>query len=233
MYLSEGLKHPVPLHANPADHALDVVHTDFISDAEARAKHVADLAMKWMVYASEHPNEHAVKRNMTGAWCSEEQKDGDCTTTGSPKKSRKNGGSQRGYLGVMSRGWHQTVILMERNMLNYSRNLLAYGVRLGMYRELLFPGKELILLKLMYIEVGMGILLATVWVNLAQTSAKIVSSRLFPHYREMSLTFHLPPFFYRTTGSPCTSSPLRSSGSCLLPASPLSSKNARSSSENA
>jgi len=56
----------------------------------------------------------------------------------------------------------QTTILIERNMINYSRNLLAYGVRLGMY-------------------LGMGLLLATVWVNLAQTSEK-VNDRLSVHF---------------------------------------------------
>lgn len=31
-------------------------------------------------------------------------------------------------------GLSKTMILMERNTINYSRNLLAYGVRLAMYR---------------------------------------------------------------------------------------------------
>lgn len=131
----------MPLHANPADHALDAVHTDFISDVELRAKHVADLAIKWFVYASEHPDEHSVKHRGMASWGDEEQKEGsDASEDRSVrrlkiKSSSKSQGSKEknGVAASISRGWHQTVILMERNMLNYSRNLLAYGVRLGMY----------------------------------------------------------------------------------------------------
>ena len=36
---------------------------------------------------------------------------------------------------TFKRAMHQTWILMERNMINYSRNLLAYGIRLAMYSE--------------------------------------------------------------------------------------------------
>jgi len=53
-------------------------------------------------------------------------------------------------------------VLIQRTMINYWRNLLAYGVRAGMY-------------------VGMGVLLGTVWVNLAQTDVKI-NDRLSVHF---------------------------------------------------
>lgn len=58
--------------------------------------------------------------------------------------------------------YSRTSILTKRNFLNYSRNLLAYGIRLGMY-------------------LGMGILLATVWVNLSQTDTRI-NDRLSVHF---------------------------------------------------
>lgn len=51
--------------------------------------------------------------------------------------------------------WSQTITLTRRNFDNYSRHLLAYGVRIGMY-------------------IGMGVLLATVWVNLAETDTRII-----------------------------------------------------------
>ncbi|SJX63408.1 related to ATP-binding cassette protein (ABC) transporter [Sporisorium reilianum f. sp. reilianum] len=56
----------------------------------------------------------------------------------------------------------QTLTLTRRNLLNYSRNLLAYGVRFGMY-------------------VGMGVLLATVWIRLAPTDMRI-NDRLSVHF---------------------------------------------------
>lgn len=47
-------------------------------------------------------------------------------------------------------------------VLNYRRNLLAYGVRMGMY-------------------LGMGVLVATVWVNMAQDDRHI-NDRLSVHF---------------------------------------------------
>ncbi|PWN39927.1 P-loop containing nucleoside triphosphate hydrolase protein [Ceraceosorus guamensis] len=55
-----------------------------------------------------------------------------------------------------------TWILTKRNLLNYRRNLLAYGVRFAMY-------------------LGMGVLLATVWVDLAKTDTRI-NDRLSVHF---------------------------------------------------
>lgn len=156
-YLANGLFRPVPRHANPADLALDAVTTDFIADPGQRAKHISDLALRWFAYAAEHAEQGNVSR-LASSWSSKD---------GKSLNEKKGRGWERGTSGLggrvrsvgqgAGRGVHQTRILMERNMLNYSRNLLAYGVRLGMY-------------------LGMGILLATVWVNLAQTSAKIVRS---------------------------------------------------------
>lgn len=55
-----------------------------------------------------------------------------------------------------------TSILSRRNALNYRRNILAYGVRFAMY-------------------IGMGVLLATVWVNLAALDTRI-NDRLSVHF---------------------------------------------------
>lgn len=51
---------------------------------------------------------------------------------------------------------------MKRMTLNYTRNLLAYGVRIGMYA-------------------GMGFLLATIWIRLAEVDTKI-DDRLSVHF---------------------------------------------------
>ena len=109
------------MHANPADHALEVFNTDFISDRTQRESHIDELAGRWLSYA--HANglaplekdEHETLADRSG-------------TTQHLTRRRK------GFRAVVTRDAHRTWILMERNVINYSRNLLAYGVRIGMYR---------------------------------------------------------------------------------------------------
>jgi len=149
-YLAEGLRHPVPNHANPTDVALDLVSTDFISDPAERERHIDSASRSWAAYSEAYPMEHTAAPY---------EKYGDCLSISLRPDQSKN--TQR-VAGGVKLAISRTVVLMERNVLNYSRNLLAYGVRLGMY-------------------LGMGILLATVWVNLAQTSAK-VNDRLSVHF---------------------------------------------------
>ncbi|KAJ7582756.1 P-loop containing nucleoside triphosphate hydrolase protein [Mycena floridula] len=55
-----------------------------------------------------------------------------------------------------------TLVLSERSALNYSRNLLAYGVRTGMYA-------------------GMGVMLATIWIRLGLKDSTI-NDRLSVHF---------------------------------------------------
>ncbi|KAI0062484.1 P-loop containing nucleoside triphosphate hydrolase protein [Artomyces pyxidatus] len=147
VFLAEGLDQPVPKHANPTDHALDIVTTDFIVDPGKRSKHVSVLADKWLAYLSAHPPDRVLE-----CWNSEK---------GLLLHGRGDHALRHISNGVLD-DCYKTALLMERNALNYSRNLLAYGVRLGMY-------------------LGMGVLLATVWVNLAQTAAK-VNDRLSVHF---------------------------------------------------
>lgn len=62
----------------------------------------------------------------------------------------------------LTRIWLHTIILGERMTLNYSRNLLAYGVRTAMYA-------------------GMGVMLATIWIHLGTRASKI-NDRLSVHF---------------------------------------------------
>ncbi|KAI0683161.1 P-loop containing nucleoside triphosphate hydrolase protein [Cytidiella melzeri] len=147
-YLAAAFNCPVPTHANPIDIALHLVSTDFISEPAERIRQVESSALKWSEYAAAVSKEHVVPFH-------------DKSDAGSSLRAmRQNSGirTPSSFRLAASR----TRILMERNMLNYSRNLLAYGVRLGMY-------------------LGMGVLLATIWVNLAQTSSK-VNDRLSVHF---------------------------------------------------
>ncbi|KAJ9095315.1 hypothetical protein QFC21_005681 [Naganishia friedmannii] len=68
---------------------------------------------------------------------------------------------QEQVLGI-SKIWLHSKILGERMTLNYSRNLLAYGVRAAMYA-------------------GMGVMLATIWIHLGTDASKI-NDRLSVHF---------------------------------------------------
>lgn len=152
-YLADALGRPVPVHANPADHALDLFNTDFMADAAASEARVSELAKRWATYAQAHglapPQEKDEHETLT-------------ERASSTARVSRTAAMRTGILDALARDARRTGILVERNMLNYSRNLLAYGVRVGMY-------------------LGMGVMLATIWVNLAQTSAK-VNDRLSVHF---------------------------------------------------
>ena len=113
------------MHANPADHVLNIVSTDFIRDPATRVQHVSDLAVRWFSYAAQHPEHHGVVRR--GDWNSKD-KALAVASHGMVLATQMRKVRMGFKLGV-----HQTTVLMKRNMINYSRNLLAYGVRLGMY----------------------------------------------------------------------------------------------------
>ena len=121
-YLADGLGHPVPLHANPSDHALDQVNTDFMRDAAEATAHIERIASAWEAYAATHPGVHSLSKLGEGA-----------ARVRVPLAPRK--GLVQGFKIGLSRTWY----LIVRNWINYSRNLLAYGVRLGMYRTHHFP----------------------------------------------------------------------------------------------
>ncbi|KAG9015259.1 hypothetical protein FRB95_010725 [Tulasnella sp. JGI-2019a] len=153
LYLERGLGHPVPQHSNPTDHALELVNTEFILDSDQRGKHIENLSQSWSEYAKAHYDELGL-RGVDSDMNAKE---------GSVHEGIRSFAKQRRLVGrSLQTSWHQTVILMERNMINYARNLLAYGIRLGMY-------------------VGMGVMLATIWVNLAQSSDRI-NDRLSVHF---------------------------------------------------
>lgn len=67
-------------------------------------------------------------------------------------------GRRQGKVSSLRTQVWRTGLLMERMALNYTRNLLAYGVRVGMYA-------------------GMGFLLATIWVHLG-TNDTTINDRL-------------------------------------------------------
>src|SRR5262245_1606318 len=113
----DSLGFPCPQHTNPADHVIDLVNTDFMQDSKAGVERIDKLAAAWTTASEPYRSEPAK---------SETPHDQDNYVIAE---------AGLGVLGTIKKLVQQTFILVERNILNYSRNLLAYGVRLGMYRE--------------------------------------------------------------------------------------------------
>ena len=140
-----------PRHTNPADHMLSIISADFGANARA------DLT-------SGSPDVLCVGDvpRFASLWTNSDQ-ESKVELIGHQSSHRSNRSSKsffRGFRKLIM----QNILLVQRNFLNYSRNLLAYGVRFGMY-------------------VGMGILLATVWVRLPQVDGSI-NDRLSVHFCE-------------------------------------------------
>ncbi|KAK4047126.1 hypothetical protein OIV83_005578 [Microbotryomycetes sp. JL201] len=134
-YLSRHLNFDVPSFANPADRMMDLLNQDFESTRGALTP--LDFAEKWNQFHPQSKDEHE---------------------TTSSKASVRGVGllckTQLFSLPSVINSLSQTYTLCHRNLLNYSRNLLAFGVRLAMYA-------------------GMGLLVATIWLHLPQTDAAI------------------------------------------------------------
>ncbi|SPO26649.1 related to ATP-binding cassette protein (ABC) transporter [Ustilago trichophora] len=179
-----ALGHRCPEHTNPADFMIELVNDDFLDSARnvamekneeqqvavavaAGGNSIAKgdtkaFADAWEKHVSTPVG--AGTNIRTSSFSSSSSSAVPCnhikeaTTTVSDHRSTVDPSRSTDLASQYSR----TVTLTRRNFLNYSRNLLAYGVRLGMY-------------------LGMGILLATVWVNLAQTDTRI-NDRLSVHF---------------------------------------------------
>lgn len=134
-YLS-SLGSPTPRHANPADHAIQLVNTEFYSSSLgglSAEEHLDDLALRWQ--------EHERSKDALGQHSSFDNLS---------HEGKKNSTVSR----KVNEGFRKTWILTDRNFKNYTRNLLAFGIRFGMY-------------------IGMGLLLALVWIRLGTSSDKI------------------------------------------------------------
>lgn len=136
---------PIGRFTNPADHAMNFLNTDFADKSERSVVHEfreAYLAEEARLLGPSFPPAPAAAS--TASLISES----DAVKVG-----------KAGPLGTLF--WN-TMVLSERSVKNYSRNLLAYGVRAGMYG-------------------GMGFMLATIWIRLG-TSDSIINDRLSVHF---------------------------------------------------
>ena len=168
-----GLGHRCPEHTNPADFMIELVNDDFLDSNRSAGMEKAPVAEgaiakgdtqafanAWAKHAATPVNPSTLRTSSSSSLApttapstaaAKHAEPADRIATVDPASSSD-----------FASQWSRTVTLTRRNFLNYSRNLLAYGVRLGMY-------------------LGMGVLLATVWVNLAQTDTRI-NDRLSVHF---------------------------------------------------
>lgn len=145
------LDRPVPQHSNPSDHAISIVNTEFFdtnSSTLTAAEHIVEMTSIWRKHGADFVV-HSTTRT-----------DGELI----PRRVTSP------FLDAM----FATKVLMKRNITNYSRNLLAFGIRFGMCELVLFPRVEDPLTRFAHFQdCAMGFLLATVWINLGTASAKI------------------------------------------------------------
>jgi hypothetical protein len=126
----DSLGYPCAEHVNPADHAINIVNIDFMRNPTTAAQHIDSLVDAWVA-----SQPRIRERGFKGEGREYDDEDPDkrfVVKIGRRKAERPAASPWRIAL-------KNTLILMERNTLNYSRNLLAYGVRLGMYRAPLSP----------------------------------------------------------------------------------------------
>ncbi|KAI8836859.1 P-loop containing nucleoside triphosphate hydrolase protein [Chytridium lagenaria] len=129
---------PIPRFVNPSDHAIDLINTDF--DAPDKpTTHVETLSLFYRRHADAKDNYIR-------------------SCVGMAKEMDVKGDGLNGF----GRFMRHTMILSERMALSYVRNLLAYGVRVGMY-------------------LGMGIMMATIWVRLG-TKDSTINDRMSVHF---------------------------------------------------
>ncbi|KAF9043399.1 P-loop containing nucleoside triphosphate hydrolase protein [Panaeolus papilionaceus] len=156
----ESWGHPVGRFITPADHAMNFLNTDFVrgsSDDEGTAT------------MEKGPGQtNRIIDEFREFWLSRSGRTplADPTALGNPDRnttiSRLDSSFDAGKAGLLGTLFWNTMVLSERSALNYSRNLLAYGVRIGMYA-------------------GMGFMLATIWIRLG-TRDSTINDRLSVHF---------------------------------------------------
>ncbi|KAF8324153.1 P-loop containing nucleoside triphosphate hydrolase protein [Cantharellus anzutake] len=185
--------HPCPPHSNPADHVISLINVDFShsvtttsppSEQEIEVRPTPDVPLTQPGALSQEDHERRVQY-LADSWSERgaafiaslptpvEGEHGNTTgeTAGSEELaervlpmalSLRVESRGRGLGNALNLSVYRTGILMERSVLNYRRNLLAYGIRVGMYA-------------------GIGLLLATIWINLGTKDTKI-NDRLSVHF---------------------------------------------------
>ncbi|KAF7344889.1 ABC transporter domain-containing protein [Mycena venus] len=150
---------PVGRFTTPSDHAMNFLNEDFaettgLEDARSSS---ADARAFRQFYLSTNPSLPEFRgadgsQSGLSAWSSSPESQ---TEIAEPEV-------EYGKAGPLGTLFWNTMVLSERTAVNYVRNLLAYGVRAGMYA-------------------GMGLMLATIWIRLG-TEDSTINDRLSVHF---------------------------------------------------
>ncbi|KAF8071585.1 P-loop containing nucleoside triphosphate hydrolase protein [Lyophyllum atratum] len=137
---------PVERFHTPAEHAMNFLNNDFVpSNSESKGVSVHDLR-EYYLSTLKTPSRSISTVDDYDSHAAPEDETAD----------------EHGKAGPLSTLFWNTVVLSERSSKNYARNLLAYGVRAGMYG-------------------GMGLMLATIWIRLGDKDSTI-NDRLSVHF---------------------------------------------------
>ncbi|KAF7300165.1 ABC transporter domain-containing protein [Mycena kentingensis (nom. inval.)] len=155
--------HPVGRFSNPSDHAMNFLNADFSSPTDSDAQVGADIEL------SSTGTSHAQSfRDFYLSECAKPAAgavDGYDSDHDQLRVTRSHVGEaelEYGKAGLLGTLLRHTLVLSERTAVNYARNLLAYGVRAGMYA-------------------GMGVMLALIWIKLGDADSTI-NDRLSVHF---------------------------------------------------
>ncbi|KAJ6488885.1 P-loop containing nucleoside triphosphate hydrolase protein [Mycena sanguinolenta] len=130
--------HPVDRFATPSDHAMNFLNADFAKTGNNTIHDFREF------YLSTKPELPVTPPNA------------------SLQEIVVDESVEHGKSGPIGTLFWNTMVLSERTVLNYSRNLLAYGVRAGMYA-------------------GMGLMLGTIWIRIGVHDSTI-NDRLSVHF---------------------------------------------------
>ncbi|KAJ7500865.1 P-loop containing nucleoside triphosphate hydrolase protein [Mycena galericulata] len=138
--------HPVGKFTTPSDHAMNFLNDDFAETTgrgSSRAQAFRDF------YLSTNPS-------------LPDSASADFKNVSTGTLVGRGVETEYGKCGALGTLFWNTAVLSERTAVNYSRNLLAYGVRAGMYA-------------------GMGLMIATIWIRLGSADSTI-NDRLSVHF---------------------------------------------------
>ncbi|KAF7373722.1 ABC transporter domain-containing protein [Mycena sanguinolenta] len=156
----------------PSDHAMNFLNEDF-ANGTGQARGFREFYLSTLTSANAALPETAIHASRTESsfFASDSEQEHPSTSGKNATSSRsKNINTEferereheYGKTDPLRTLFWNTIVLSERTAVNYSRNLLAYGVRAGMYA-------------------GMGIMLGTIWIHLGTSDSKI-NDRLSIHF---------------------------------------------------
>ncbi|KAF9517565.1 hypothetical protein BS47DRAFT_1389827 [Hydnum rufescens UP504] len=176
----------MPPHMNPADHVINLINTDFDAPGETgipNHERVEQLVQAWIVYSSGSESDGRDSARLTSASPGATVGAGLKAACG-PIRARTKRSWHYRFVGELKRTW----ILTKRTALVLRRNVVLVTVRVAMYGKYVavVVTRAFVGLLLWNGKGFMSALLATVWLHMEKTDAR-VNDRISVHF--FSLAF--------------------------------------------